>query len=57
MRFKKYDLVTEGTDDAKRGTIAAVKDEHEADPLYLVAFHNRPAEWIRGHYLYGADAR
>lgn len=56
MRFKKYDIVTAGTDDNWRGTIADVKDEHEADPLYLVAFHKHPAEWIRGHYLYRVAA-
>lgn len=53
-RFKKYDLVTEGTDDKKVGTVAAIKDEREADPLILVTWHSRPAEWIRSHYLYPA---
>lgn len=57
MRFKKYDLVTEGTDETKRGTVADVRiPENDAfgsaDPVILVAWHNRPAEWIRAHYLY-----
>ena len=52
MKFNKYDLVTEGTDDRKVGTIAAVEDETEANPRYLVTWHNRPAEWVRSEYLY-----
>lgn len=54
MRFNKYDIVTEGTDDRKVGTIAARhhEDEHEANPRYLVTWHNRPAEWVRSEYLY-----
>lgn len=57
MGFKKYDIVTEGTDESKMGTVADVKDEREANPLYLVAWHNRPAEWIRGEYLYSYQPR
>jgi hypothetical protein len=66
MRFKKFDLVTEGTDDTKVGTVAEVMDMHkscpgdafgDADPFILVCWHNRPAEWIRAHYLYSYAPR
>lgn len=56
MHLNKYNIVTEGTDDRKRGTVAAVKEENEANPLYLIAWHNRPAEWIRAQYLYRVSA-
>ncbi len=58
--FQKFDLVTEGTNDRKIGTVAAVREAKEANPLYLVTWHKRAdrkyptpsAEWIRAEYLY-----
>jgi hypothetical protein len=70
MQFKKFDLVTEGSDDwynPKIGTIACQHEDDagEANPRYLVTWHKRAdrkypepsCKWVRSEYLYRFSPR